>query len=409
MNDKQKRISVSQLNRYVAAVLEKQSVLSDLLVQGELSNVKNPSSGHWYFNLKDDKAQVSCVMFRSRARSLRFRPEDGQAVVVRARAALFERDGKFQLYVESMEPFGKGDLYLAFEQLNAKLKAEGLYDAAHKRPLPRFPRCIGVATSATGAVIRDIIHVSRRRFPACRLLLAPCSVQGPGSAESIIKAIELLNSRDEVDLIIVGRGGGSLEDLWSFNEEAVARAVYHSAKPIISAVGHETDFTICDFVADLRAPTPSAAAELALPDAATLYRSLTVAEKRMAEALQQKILLAGHRLARLADNPYLKNPYERLDERRMLLERLAEEMNRETETQLKRRSQNVQKLAASLDALSPLKVLARGYAMVTSEEQNRPETSVRSLHEGDKIRLHMSDGRLLCTVDEKEFYQDGAK
>lgn len=409
MGEYRKTITVSQLNRYVAAVLDNNPNLGNLLVRGELSNVRNPSSGHWYFNLKDMHAQVPCVMFRSQARTLKFRPEDGQAVVAEGRAALFERDGRFQLYVNSLEPYGKGDLQLAFEQLNKKLQAEGLYDAAHKRPLPHFPRRIGIATSATGAVIRDIMHVSKRRFPACRLLLAPCSVQGPGSAESIVRALELLNRVPDVDLIIVGRGGGSLEDLWSFNEEIVARAVYASSKPVISAVGHETDFTICDFVADLRAPTPSAAAEIALPDERALRRDLAEKERLLARGLEQSIVLAKHRLERLAANRYLQNPYERLQERRMMIERLAELMEQRLERKLTEQEQKIRRLAAALDALSPLQVLSRGYAMVTEESGERPLTSVAELSTGQAVRLHMRDGRLLCRIEEKELWQDGTR
>lgn len=409
MDSGKKRISVSQLNRYVAAVLAQRAELRDVYVIGELSNVKFPVSGHLYFNLKDQNAQVACVMFRSQARLLRFRPEDGQQVCLRARASLYERDGKFQLYGEEMEPFGKGDLQLAFEQLKAKLKAEGLFDAARKRPLPAFPRRIGIATSASGAVIRDIINVSRRRYPACRLLLAPCSVQGQGAAETIVAAIEALNRVPDVDLIIVGRGGGSLEDLWCFNEEIVARAVANSAKPVISAVGHETDFTICDFAADLRAPTPSAAAELALPDEAGLRRLLNTQERQLAKFLEQKIVLARHRLERLAANRYLTDPFERINERRMTVERLAELMERRLTDKTARGGERLARLAASLDALSPLKVLSRGYAMVTDVSEDRPLTSSAGLDAGDRIRLYMRDGKLLCEVKEKEASEHGTE
>lgn len=400
--DGRELISVSQLNRYVAAAMNRSSYLRNLAVRGELSNVSCPRSGHIYFNLKDAKAQVPCVMFRSQAASLQFRPEDGQAVSVYGRAALFERDGRFQIYVDRMEAEGRGDLFQAYEKLKAKFKAEGLFDPSHKRPMPPFPKRIGVATSATGAVIRDIINVSKRRWPSCEIVLAPCSVQGPGSAESIVRALALLNAKEDIDLIIVGRGGGSIEDLWPFNEEIVVRAVYASDKPIISAVGHETDFTLCDFTADLRAPTPSAAAELALPDAASYRRTLLSAENRLSQLLKQKLIIAEHRLERLASNRYLVNPYERIRDRRMLTERLSELQESTIKEKLNRAEHSLQRLSASLDALSPLKVLSRGYALVSDPEHDRPISSIKDIREGDCLRLNMKDGRLLVRAEKKE-------
>lgn len=402
MESRKRSITVSQLNRFVAALLAGQEPLRNLLVQGELSNVKRYASGHWYFNLKDANAQVSCVMFRQQADALRFKPQDGQAVLIGCRASLYERDGKFQLYVDTMQPLGKGDLHLAFEQLNDKLRAEGLYDVAHKRPLPRFPRRIGIATSQSGAVIRDIINVSKRRYPSCRLLLAPCQVQGEGAAASIAAAIRRLNDIPDIDLIIVGRGGGSLEDLWAFNEESLARVVYASAKPIISAVGHETDFTICDFVADLRAPTPSAAAELALPDRVQLLRELESQGVRLGSLLERRLVTAKHRLQRLAANRYLENPYERIAERRLYLDRLSENLERGFRRYNDKQSNNLSRLAARLDALSPLKVLGRGYAMVTDVRNDRPLISVAQIAPKQKLRLHMQDGVVYCRVEEKE-------
>lgn len=402
MESRKRSITVSQLNRFVAALLAGQEPLRNLLVQGELSNVKRYASGHWYFNLKDANAQVSCVMFRQQADALRFKPQDGQAVLIGCRASLYERDGKFQLYVDTMQPLGKGDLHLAFEQLNDKLRAEGLYDVAHKRPLPRFPRRIGIATSQSGAVIRDIINVSKRRYPSCRLLLAPCQVQGEGAAASIAAAIRRLNDIPDIDLIIVGRGGGSLEDLWAFNEESLARVVYASAKPIISAVGHETDFTICDFVADLRAPTPSAAAELALPDRVQLLRELESQGVRLGSLLERRLVTAKHRLQRLAANRYLENPYERIADRRLYLDRLSENLERGFRRYNDKQSNNLSRLAARLDALSPLKVLGRGYAMVTDVRNDRPLISVAQIAPKQKLRLHMQDGVVYCRVEEKE-------
>ncbi len=402
MKSNTKTITVSQLNRYVAAVLANQEPLKALLVQGELSNVKHYPSGHWYFNLKDQNTQVSCVMFRGQAASLKFEPKNGLSVLAGCRASLYERDGKFQLYVDSLEPLGKGDLHLAFEQLNEKLKREGLYDPAHKKALPRFPKRIGIATASTGAVIRDIITVSQRRFPACRLLLVPCKVQGEGAAASIVSAIQRLDAMPDIDLIIVGRGGGSMEDLWCFNEEIVARAVFQAQKPIISAVGHETDFTICDFVADLRAPTPSAAAELALPDQREIQTKLKGTNELLAQLLQQKIQVAAHRLQRLVENPYLANPYERINNRRQYLDALEEEVRGGFGHYLEKQNEALASLAGRLDALSPLKVLGRGYAMVTSEVDEKPIISVKDLKEQQRLRLYLRDGRVLCQLLESE-------
>lgn len=402
MKNNQRSITVSQLNRYVAQLLASQDPLKSLLVQGELSNVKHYPSGHWYFNLKDQNAQVACVMFRQQAEQLKFEPKNGLAVLASSRASLYERDGKFQLYVDRLEPLGKGDLHLAFEQLNEKLKNEGLYDQSHKIPLPAFPKRIGIATASSGAVIRDIITVSRRRYPACRLLLVPCKVQGEGAAESIASAIQKLDKIPDVDLIIVGRGGGCMEDLWAFNDERVARAVYACRKPIISAVGHETDFTICDFVADVRAATPSAAAELALPDQRELLDLLASQQRRLAELLQQKVVVAGHRLQNLAQNRYLANPYERIENRRQYLDRLEEDLGGRFGRTYDKKSEQLARLAARLDALSPLKVLGRGYAMVTDEADTKPLISVKKIAEGQKLRLYLSDGRVLCRVEERE-------
>ncbi len=407
MSTKQRAITVSQLNRFVQGLLSSQEPLRNLLVRGELSNVKYYSSGHIYFNLKDPHAQVSCVMFRQQAQGLKFRMENGQAVLASGRASLYERDGKFQLYVDMLEPTGVGDLHLAFEQLNQKLKAEGLFNAEHKRPLPEFPRRIGIATAATGAVIRDIIQVSRRRFPGCRLVLAPCQVQGPAAAMSIVSALRKLNSLPDVDLIIVGRGGGSMEDLWVFNEEIVAREVFNSAKPIISAVGHETDFTITDFVADLRAPTPSAAAELALPDAAALRNALNHQQQRLISHLEQKVTSARHRLERLQSNRYLENPYERLNDRRQQLDRLEDRLSSGLEQRLRSRTEQLGQLASRLDALSPLKVLARGYAMVSPLDSDLPIVTAKALQPKQAIRLHMQDGIVSCRVEDRKVNDNG--
>ncbi|MHB8962752.1 MAG: exodeoxyribonuclease VII large subunit, partial [Saccharofermentanales bacterium] len=301
-------ISVSQLNRYVASVLDSDPNLSGIQVTGEISSFRRYPSGHLYFNLKDASCSVSCVMFKSSADTIRFHPEDGMKVIVDSRASLYDRDGKFQLYVNFMKQDGVGDLYAAFELLKQKLQAEGLFDAEFKKSIPLLPRRIGVATSASGAVIRDIINVLGRRFPGFNLLLAPVKVQGEGAAASIVKAIETFNQRDDIDVIIVGRGGGSMEDLWCFNDEAVARAVFASCIPIVSAVGHETDFTICDFAADLRAPTPSAAAELVVPVRQELEDRLRSSRAMLKRHLSNHLDYSRLRLHHASGSVFLTNP-----------------------------------------------------------------------------------------------------
>ena len=418
-----KSISVSQLNRYVKRLIETQSVLRNITIRGELSNVKVYSSGHWYFSLKDEHAQVSCVMFRSSARSLKFKPKDGDSVLIKGNVNLYERDGRFQVIVNKMEPQGKGNLYILFEQLNKKLAKEGLYDQKYKQKIPKLPKLIGVATSRSGAVIHDVINVSKRRFPMAKILLCPCSVQGPGSKESIVKAIEVLNSIDAVDTIIVGRGGGSLEDLWSFNTEEVARAIFKSKKPIISAVGHESDTTISDYVADLRAPTPSAAAELAMPTQESLYTYLDEASLKLQRNLSAKVkfidvsvnnysnLLKRTMLSKfenleqyldnLANNNYLKNPYEAIDTKRKDLNILSERLITTMKSLIRTDKQNLARSTASLEALSPLKILSRGYAMVSFTGDDRPIVSVDKINKDDSLDLHMQDGKLEVKVKDK--------
>lgn len=391
-------ISVSELNLRAKALLERDPLLSSVSVRGELSGCKMYASGHLYFSLKDEQASVSCVMFRRDAVSLRFRPIDGTKVTVTARASLYERDGKFQLYVTEMSAAGVGDLFLAFEQLKQRLQGEGLFDDAHKKPLPLLPRRIGVVTSPSGAVIRDIIHVLARRFPNFSLQLVPVPVQGDGAAAKIAAAIRLLNDRGEVDVIIVGRGGGSIEDLWAFNEEVVARAVYAAHIPVISAVGHETDYTICDFVADKRAPTPSAAAELTMPVRDELEDALRRQRNRLVQALRSRASLASERLARLAGNRIFREPYLLVERRQADLDRMRERQQTATRRRVLDARSQLNFLSGKLDSMSPLKVLARGYGLVTDPASGRPLTSVRAVQTGDPIRVSLSDGDLDCTV-----------
>lgn len=391
-------ISVTELNRYVAAYLEKNDRLQSIQVKGEISGLKAYASGHLYFTLKDATAQVSCVMFKGQAMRLRFKPMDGTAVVLTAKASLYDRDGKFQLYVSAMNADGLGDLYLAFEQLKKQLDAEGLFNPAHKKPIPRLPRAIGVVTSPSGAVIRDIIQVLGRRFPNFRLQLIPVQVQGEGAAASIAAAIDRFNQLGQVDVLIVGRGGGSLEDLWAFNEEIVARSVYRSAIPVISAVGHETDYTICDFVADLRAPTPSAAAELAMPVRSEEEDKLLRLQNRLQQSLLRKSQLESQRLDALLSRPVLAQPLQRLESERKELAFLVNALRSAQQGQLSRAERNLAVLSGKLDALSPLKVLARGYA-VAKDAQGRSLVSTALVQPGDLVDVWLSDGRLDCTVN----------
>lgn len=391
-------ISVTELNRYVAAYLEKNDRLQSIQVKGEISGLKAYASGHLYFTLKDATAQVSCVMFKGQAMRLRFKPMDGTAVVLTAKASLYDRDGKFQLYVSAMNADGLGDLYLAFEQLKKQLDAEGLFNPAHKKTIPRLPRAIGVVTSPSGAVIRDIIQVLGRRFPNFRLQLIPVQVQGEGAAASIAAAIDRFNQLGQVDVLIVGRGGGSLEDLWAFNEEIVARSVYRSAIPVISAVGHETDYTICDFVADLRAPTPSAAAELAMPVRSEEEDKLLRLQNRLQQSLLRKSQLESQRLDALLSRPVLAQPLQRLESERKELAFLVNALRSAQQGQLSRAERNLAVLSGKLDALSPLKVLARGYA-VAKDAQGRSLVSTALVQPGDLVDVWLSDGRLDCTVN----------
>lgn len=390
-------IRVAQLNRYVADLLEKDSFLRSIQVRGELSGFKSYASGHLYFTLKDETASVSCVMFRGQATRLSFKPENGLNVIVSAKASLYDRDGRFQLYVQAMQPDGIGNLHLEFERLKARLAAEGLFDPSHKKPLPALPACIGVVTSPSGAVIRDIIHVLQRRFPGFRLQLVPVAVQGQQAASQIAAAIRLLNRLGQVDVILVGRGGGSIEDLWAFNEEETARAVYESEIPIVSAVGHETDYTICDFTADLRAPTPSAAAELVMPVKQELIIGLLQKQERMKQALIRKFDYQSMRLAGLLDRPVLKSPFESINRKRQTIDWLQDRLLQAGTQQTGKLSRKLGILSTKLDAMSPLKVLSRGYAVV-SDEKNRPILSTALIRPSDKIDVTLQDGVLVCEV-----------
>lgn len=390
--------TVSQLNEHIKQLLCQDPLLSQVWVRGEISNLTKHSSGHYYFTLKDKGSQISCVSFRSTNRSLKFEPESTMKVLIFGSLDVYTVRGQYQIHILDMRPDGIGELYKAYEQLRKKLEAEGLFDKARKRPVPRFPQRIGIATSPTGAAIHDILHVLRRRYPV-DVLLAPAIVQGEMSAPSIVKALEFLN-RANVDVIIVGRGGGSLEDLWSFNEESVARAIYESRVPVISAVGHETDYTIADFTADLRAPTPSAAAEMAVPDSTDLKRHISSLSQRMETAAIRHVSDLSDRLDYLSGrigpeklSEFLRQNYQRVDELNVRLERHAGRV-------MESKRSSLGSLAGRLNAVSPLSTLERGYCIAMSIDGARPVRSVDDVAKGESLSLKVKDGAILCSVND---------
>ncbi len=393
-------VSVTQLTGYIKLLLDRDEILSQTCVRGELSNYKIHSSGHHYFTLKDEGAVISCVLFRSDAMRLRFRPESGMKVILTGRVSLFPRSGQYQLYVSHMQPDGAGDLAVAFEQLKQKLQAQGVFDAAHKKPLPRYPERVALVTSPTGAAVRDMIRILGRRWPLASVLVCPVRVQGEGAAEEIAAMLELVDAAGLADVIITGRGGGSLEDLWAFNEEIVARAIYRCKTPVISAVGHEPDVTIADFAADVRAATPSNGAELAVCDRTELRALLEQQARRMEKAQERRLELLRQRLRRLSERPVLRSPEGSLQQKELLLELLRQRLERAAVSAVEQDQRRFAALSGRLDALSPLKVLARGYAVATRQEQVLH--SVAQLSPGEEIRLRLSDGTALCAVERIE-------
>lgn len=393
-------VSVTQLTGYIKLLLDRDEILSQTCVRGELSNYKIHSSGHHYFTLKDEGAVISCVLFRSDAMRLRFRPESGMKVILTGRVSLFPRSGQYQLYVSHMQPDGAGDLAVAFEQLKQKLQAQGVFDAAHKKPLPRYPERVALVTSPTGAAVRDMIRILGRRWPLASVLVCPVRVQGEGAAEEIAAMLELVDAAELADVIITGRGGGSLEDLWAFNEEIVARAIYRCKTPVISAVGHEPDVTIADFAADVRAATPSNGAELAVCDRTELRALLEQQARRMEKAQERRLELLRQRLRRLSERPVLRSPEGSLQQKELLLELLRQRLERAAAAAVEKRQRRFAALSGRLDALSPLKVLARGYAVAT--RQGQVLHSVAQLSPGEEIRLRLADGTALCAVERIE-------
>jgi exodeoxyribonuclease VII large subunit len=384
-------LGVYQLNEYVRKLLANDGILNSVHLRGEVSGYKRHVSGHLYFSLKDEQARVQCVMFRQNAASLKFEPKDGIAVVVTGAVSLYVAGGAYQVYCDSMRKEGLGELYLRFEQLKARLAGEGLFDPALKKPIPFYPRAIGVVTSPTGAVLRDIARVARRRNPSIDIVLAPAAVQGESAAREIADAIALLNAVNNVDVILCGRGGGSIEDLWAFNEEVVARAIAGSRIPVISCVGHETDFTIADFTADLRAPTPSAAAELAVPLLSDIKDSLLAMSARMTRALRGSIALARERLLRVSSAPALSMPREMLiGARKSALESLISRAETAVRKALSLKGNDVALLSRALDSLNPGAVLSRGYAKV--HKNGRAVMSVKDLSPGLRVGIRFNDG-----------------
>ncbi len=416
--------SVTRLNNEIKDLLDAVPGYRNLLVQGEISNYKAHSSGHHYMTLKDEGASINAVMFRSDAMRLKFRLENGMKVIVRARVSSFPRTGQVQLYISEVIPDGAGALNLAFEQLKKKLQAEGLFDPAHKKPIPSCPQRIALVTSPTGAAVRDMIRILGRRWPLAKVTLYPAQVQGQGAAESIARALMLANAIGEADVILCGRGGGSMEDLWAFNEEVVARAIYDSAIPVISAVGHEPDVTIADFAADLRAPTPSGAAELAVPDRAEYALSVRTLDTRLRTAAHKQLQIRHQRLTALQERLELRTPVKYIAEKRLLLDQMADRLCAALPARLTREEQKLTVLrqrllaagqgglhrrrlrfaqtVATLDAISPLRVLARGYAVATKGRRGAVVTDAAALKAGDTLHIRFAKGAADCRVTDTE-------
>ncbi len=388
-------ITITQLNRHIKSIIETDPITQDISVKGEISNLVKHTSGHIYLSLKDEGAAVRAVMFRSAAQNVNFPMKNGMKVIARGRVSVYERDGAYQFYIESLQAEGIGDLYEAYELLKQKLTAAGIFDNAHKKPLPKFPRTVGVITSPTGAAVRDIVNIIKRRYPLCEVLIHPVLVQGEGASASVAAAIEYMNAAQLADVLIVGRGGGSAEDLWAFNEEATVMAIYNSEIPVISAVGHETDFTLSDFAADLRAPTPSAAAELSVPNAAELLNNLRQQYTRMLYCVRKTVESKRNTLKRFA----VKNPADYVNQNRQYLDNLTKQMQLHCEAISSKKSNAFKIAAAKLHSLSPLSALSRGYSL--AEKSGEILKSIAQAEQGDSISVRLTDGTLAATVTSK--------
>lgn len=391
-------MSVTQLNTYVRCIMEEDVVLKSVFVAGEVSNFKNHyKTGHFYFTLKDENAAVKAVMFRTYSSRLRFAPEDGMRVICRARASVYERDGAYQLYVEDMQPDGSGSLSLAFEQLKRKLFAEGLFDEKHKKPIPKYPETIAVVTSPTGAALQDILNILSRRWPIARVIVVPSGVQGENAESQLVLGIKKADTLS-ADTIIIGRGGGSAEDLWCFNSEALARAIFDCKTPVISAVGHETDFTICDFVADLRAPTPSAAAENASPESLMTAGIVRGFEQRLKDGLCSSLREREMTLERLENSPFLKDPKRIFEQKEMYFDALTDRLSSAGKLFLTEKAGDFDRLCTKLNAFSPLAVLSRGYSIATVN--GKTVKTAAQLKKAGKFDLRLSDGTVNCNVND---------
>mgnify|MGYP004632035737 FL=1 len=390
MNYEAMAVSVSDLNLYIKEKIAEDEALNAVVVKGEISNFKAHYTGHFYFTLKDDKSLIKCIMFKSYAERINFKPKDGMKVIVFGGVSVFERDGIYQIYTKAMVEQGVGDLYAAYEKLKGDLEKEGLFDESHKKKIPLKPKIIGVLSSQTGAVIRDIINVSTRRNPNCYIRLLPVPVQGPGAAKEIVKGIETMNEKKLADVIILARGGGSLEDLWPFNEEIVARAIYNSEIPIISAVGHETDFTIADFVADLRAPTPSAAAELANPDIYELKSKINTLNERARLSLKKRLEFMKMKYQNIMNSKVFKDPIQNMQNNYLRLDGFIKQLENAIILKKKEAEKSFQGIVLKLDALSPLKTMVRGFSIV--EKDGKIIKSSKDLKENDEISIKLIDG-----------------
>ena len=394
-------ISVTALNQYVKGLLDRDRLLSQVLVRSEISNYKVYPSGHHYFSLKDAESSIRCVMFRREAASLRFRPENGMKVVVSGRVSVFPRDGVYQLYCNHMMPDGVGELAFAFERLKERLHREGLFDPARKKPLPAYPHTIALVTSPAGAAVRDMIRILGARWPMAKVLVVPVRVQGEGAAQEIVQALDLVNACRMAEVIITGRGGGSMEDLWAFNEETVARAIARSEIPVISAVGHEPDVTIADFVADLRASTPSNGAERAVPHQGEVRDTLAHWDARLQRAMDQTLQRRREQLDRARSSPFLQSPLRSIQEKRLLLDYQQQRLVHGMERQVQASRERAGRLAAALEALSPLRVLGRGYS-IAQKEDGTVLSSIEQVSVGEALSLRLADGQVTCTATGKE-------
>lgn len=390
--------TVSEINKYIKMIFDKDVYLNNITIQGEITNFKAHYTGHLYFTLKDDTSTIKCIMFKSFASLIKFKPSDGMKVVITGQVSVFERDGAYQIYCRTMTPEGLGELYLAYEQLKEKLNKEGLFDSAHKKKLPYLPNRVGVITSRTGAVVRDIINVTTRRYPNVNLLIYPAAVQGVNVAQTVIEGLDTFNRLNNVDVIIIARGGGSFEDLFGFNDENLARKIFESKIPVVSAVGHETDFTICDFVSDLRAPTPSAAAELVYPQYSDIVQKISTDRNRIIIGIQNYIIRKREYVKRIKAAKLEKVPLDIINRYRMIIDSTIRKSENNIRLRIERYKSKCMQTISKLDALSPLKTLTRGYSVVENKER-KVIKSVKDVKKDDKLNLTLFDGKINVIVE----------